>query len=394
MADILTIPRSNALRLVNTGKTGYATKRGGFDERLYIDEFWAYETWLPYNQCFDTGQTIRLQIITNYLSVSYEIYAYPNGTATVTTGTLTPDIYVYENGLSVHETSIDLLPNGVYELRLLASEYGRNSLTYKSEPFEIKDCSDLTKIEWYNSDTDGYYWHDEYYQCFYLEAVDFSYINESKSTVFEDYNNNPILLRATNKRQINFKTNPIPRWVAEKIVLAAAHLNVKLNNISFTFDKPKASLIDIDSPLYLVEGIASELNYENYDLFEASEGTPSVSNKVLGYSDSGTDTKFRINQAELIVDKTIPPPSGIVTTPSNVYLTKITLQLYAGSPIVSIGSTVGGTNYLNAYTLTSDYDVTINLQCDTTTNIYVTVSGGGVNAKQYYENDAIKLKYF
>ena len=69
MADILTIPRSNALRLVNTGKTGYATKRGGFDERLYIDEFWAYETWLPYNQYFDTNQTIRLQIITNYKSL-------------------------------------------------------------------------------------------------------------------------------------------------------------------------------------------------------------------------------------------------------------------------------------------------------------------------------------
>ena len=68
MANILTIPRSNALRFVNT--TNYANNKlfPNFDNLLLPDEQFmrAPETKIPYFQKFNTGDQILIQLITNY----------------------------------------------------------------------------------------------------------------------------------------------------------------------------------------------------------------------------------------------------------------------------------------------------------------------------------------
>jgi hypothetical protein len=78
-------------------------------------------------------------------------------------------------------------------------------------------------------------------------------------------------LKSTTRRVVIFKTDPIPRYIYEKLILAFAHKKVWVNSIEYVSTGTSANVID-NTLMYQFEKKITQANYEVYDTFDGSSG--------------------------------------------------------------------------------------------------------------------------
>jgi hypothetical protein len=265
---ILTIPRAQTLRFVNI--TSYPPTFYNHDNTLLQDEGRFYDEPIVYFQKFNTGDEIKVQIITDYENITLKVY--DCGDTLVDTITLN-DLNAPITGAKVLEGTINTSMYGnIYYAKIEASGVGVPAFTFQSEYFEVSNFATYPIIQWKNSDYSGLYFATGTQFGFRIEADITPYKGESDTESFEAYNSVVVNVKTTTKRMVTFSTDEIPRYIYEKLVLAFAHKNVYINGIEYVaVDSPNAEQVP-NTQVYFFDRVISQSNYEVYDTLESATG--------------------------------------------------------------------------------------------------------------------------
>lgn len=355
----ISISLANSIRFVN--QNGLLPS---FDNTLSYNESFHNAGIKFYEQRFKTGETVLVQIKAGK-DATVVLTKYKDGS--------TPET------ITLHDTTAYTDFDILDYLILLESEEcftlvaTSETSTFESEPINVEsDLTGLVKFQWFNFDAAGansnfefdYSTTDSqnYVNFAYVDGELLEYAPTGESTVF-DNQNEVIKVKETLFRQLTFKSTEVPRYLAEKIVIALAHDKCLINDVEFVAKElPK---IDLSGRTNLVN-VTAELTQRN----------------VLGLNtyDIGFDVDSII-PSDMVKNKKAATAtvSGQFTIDAGFSINMIVAKANSGTPTLKIGTTIGGDNIMKQRSLTSTpYIANLNFTPDTVNSwiVYYTIGGG------------------
>ena len=332
-----------------------------FDNVKSGDESQPFGQIYDYCQKFTTGETIQTQVNTDYDTLVAKVY---NEDGSVNS---TPSITDLGNDYLEFDVDMSGL-SGKYFIELTGTDAVDPTVVYRSEPFHVAASWDYhIKIQYLNFET-AYnidYANNSITNVLWIPA---QHKNYDPSGTIDLYDNQGRLtkLEEESGRNLEFATDFIPRYLAEKITTALAHDEVKFNDVEFiTSEKPEV-----------------EPNASN----QVSLTVITTQVEVIGLNTD--DQGFAGGGGSVSTDDVKPLAlSGVtgaqtVTIDINFCITAIIINLASGtSATVKAGWTVGGDDILSLKTITQTNRKTYNIDfappAAGNTTIYFTVAGVG-----------------
>ena len=245
---------------------------------------------------------------------------------------------------------------------------------WRSEPFKIiEDDSHMYLLEWYNYDATTGRANNNFEMDYSTDIVPFMRI----LGVFKDYGpkveisvydnlDEATKLKERVQRTLAFKTDSIPRYIAEKLVIASAHDFFCVNKVAFVREEePEVGPLDS--------------NMTQFSAILTQQNVIGLNTSDIGFICTGmTDCKVG-NQAKANVSA-----NTSFTIPANHGLDIITVWYNGGSNVLlKFGTTVGGTEIAQMRPSAADFNITYNVPQDLaktgTATLYVDVSGTSVD---------------
>jgi hypothetical protein len=272
MADYLSIPKAQTVSFIRTDNDSL-TIPTRFN-RLFVDQEWYGETNHFYFQKIQKGDTIKVRITSNYTGSSNVSTLYKdagdNTDTTIYTGFTMTEIYDYADGSGRKQYEASIATSGYavgkYYFKLEATGSGKTSLIFLSEWLEIidDDSDRYVKITWSGHDYDGVYYSSgspEFTLWVEGKGVQDSGTNTES---YDDFAYEKQNLKSIPLSFLNFKTQPIPFYIAEKLQLASAHTTFKINDESYV-KKDEAKILPLTkSNMFTFECTYQRKNYEDY----------------------------------------------------------------------------------------------------------------------------------
>jgi len=257
--------------------------------------------------------------------------------------------------------------------------------TWQSEPIKVinesetyitgTNVSSYTLLEWYNYDSTTGRANNNFEMDYSTGIVPFVRI----PAVFKDYEpkveisvyenlDEATKLKEKVQRTIELKSEAVPRFFAEKLVIFTAHDSFYVNNINFVREE-KPDISQLENNLTEFSAVLTQFNVLGLN-------TSDIGFDCDGMADCKVD-----NQQELAVST-----NTTFTILADHGLDTITIWYNSGSDIlVKFGTTVGGTQIgqVRPGASEADSNVTLNVPQDLaktgTGTLYVDVSGTAVN---------------
>ena len=264
---IFTIPRSNCLRFVDKSQVSAPFNH---DNRLLQDQGRVYDNSHVFVQKFSIGDDILIQIVSDYPTISIELYDCYNSLV----DTFTPScIFDMTSTIKVYQSTISTsLLGGIYYFKITATATGWNTQEFQSDYISVDNYSDYPLIQWRDSDYDGlYYGTANIIFGFRIEADIMKPIYVSENESFESFNSVIVNVQSKVKRQIDFQTDELPAYIWEKLALALSHKTLKINGISYVA-VGGIEAEEIDALRFKVKATLQQSEYETYETFEETGG--------------------------------------------------------------------------------------------------------------------------
>lgn len=364
-ADTITISKANPLRWVhNDGQ------RASFDNTLLENESFAGVTVKSYCHKFVNGDEIPIQLKLSGSGSGNEVIVmkWVNGTGTALTATGTTvytDFTIYEYLLTVATGD-----------NFYLTAYTDND-SWTSETVDVEaSLTNYAKLEWFNYDplTNNESFEFDYQTTQAQASVNFCYI---KSNLFEyslsgersvfDNQEEKVILRRSIFRRLKFETDIIPRWEAEKLAIAMSHDVFVVNDVAFTCEEDPSIERAGKSNMVIFNAVLTQksvLGLNTHDIGFDCETM--ATSGIINLTETGSGAKtFAITDDYLILSIT-----GVRT---------------AGSPVITAGTTPGGTDVLygmslSASNITEVATVGFDKESLADGNLYITISGSGATA--------------
>jgi len=338
-----------------------------FDNTFHEDESFQGARLLPYCQKFLTSQTVTIQA--KVLTGQTVEMSYSEGDGgswqSMTGETLMISGPVYD----YYEIEIDFSTFSSTNVRFLMVTLEEESIeeSWMSEMIElVEEDSQLMKADFFNLENA---FEVDYStgiaHTIYVEADMREYKPGGESSVF-DNQNEITKIKAEVKRILTFKTEPIPRYLAEMLFTACQHDKLWINDVEFVAE---------GTPEFDLNGIFS-VNLTQRNVI-------GLNTHDIGYNcDSILNTETMVLQEE--------NASGQVsfTVPEGYMIATITGYRTAGSPVVTAGKTAGGTDIMASLALSSGTPLkvkTLNTEISFAgdNTLYCEVTGSGATANIY-----------
>jgi hypothetical protein len=233
------------------------------------------------------------------------------------------------------------------------------------------------KLEWFNYDplTNNESWQFDYQTAQAQANVNFLYV---KSLLFEyalsgdtsviDNQNEKIMLRRSLFRRLKLETDPVPRWMGEKLAIAMAHDVFVVNDITYTMEEEPS----IDR--------AGKTNFINFSAVLTQKSVLGMNTHDIGFDcDTSTDSNM------IVMTETAASGTKSFTVTDDYMVLTITGIRTAGSPVLTAGTTSGGSDVMAGMSLSASYLTEVAMVPIDKSSIpggvlYVTVSGAGATA--------------
>jgi len=178
--------------------------------------------------------------------------------------------------------------NGQYRVEIEATDDNSNypDLLHVSEPIFFDELEKIVTIQYSSEDNQsGINYQTGIEFLLNIPGRLFNYSQGGEDESFTDDLGNKIIQKAVYVQQRELQTGMIPDWLAEKIVIASTHENLKINGLDLTMmDRPEVeSKSENNNPLYVLTCIY-QLN--NKITRDEQVGIVSSSRAVIG-SDAG-----------------------------------------------------------------------------------------------------------
>lgn len=295
---IFVVPRAQSLRFVNI--TNYMQGMYTHDSLLLQDENRISDEPFPYLQKFHTTDNIIVQIATDYTNVTLKVYDTTNAVQqTVTLST----VYTTTEGIKYLQGTISTSSlGGIYYAKIEATGVGLDSFIFQSEYFDVDDYDDYTLIKWRESDYAGLYYGDaNTYFGFRIEADITPYYGETETESFEAFNSSVKNIKTVTKRKVEFRTDEIPRYIYEKLILAFGHNEVLVNGVEYVaVDSPSVDPVK-DTQFYMFSRQLTQADYEVYDTFQTATGGDTPTPGTDSISWDGIDKVIVNNSSDILI---------------------------------------------------------------------------------------------
>ena len=208
-----------------------------FDNTLFNDEDFYGIRKKAYCQRYVSGAVLLVQIKGNTTeTVVLTRYNSDNTSAVVSV----TDTYTY-TGFKIYDYEITI--GATDQFYLIATSDEDDSWT--SEPVITDERGRMLKIQWYGFDpelTFEFDYTNDEVNLAYIDANLIEWSPAGESTVY-DNQDEKVKIKENLYRQLKFETEPMPRYMAEKLKIAMAHDNLVVNDIIYTVeDQPETSL--------------------------------------------------------------------------------------------------------------------------------------------------------
>lgn len=363
----ITVSAANVIRFRHTD--GLAAS---FDNTLTDDESFSGIRTRTFKQKFISDDPIPIQLKLSGAGTSATevvLTKYRNGynpaVLTPTATTVYADFTIYEYLIA---------PKTGECIYLVAST---DSDSWTSETIEAFDSlDDHLKIEWFNYEvlTANENWHFDYQtpqaqahaNMLRLNALLFEYSPSGEKSILDNQNEKMILKRSLFRR-LKLETAPIPRWLAEKLIIAMSHDVFVVNDIAFVCEEDPE-----------VER-SGKTNFVTLTAVLTQKDVLGINTHDIGFDVDSTAMTGIINMTET------GSGAKVFTITDDYMILTLTGIRTAGSPIITAGTTVGGSDILAGMSLSAGYITEVaSLAVDKGSlvdgNLYVTISGGGATA--------------
>ena len=329
-----------------------------FNNTLFNDEQFGNYRDGYYCQKFVYKDAITIQIkATLTETVTLTRYNSDGSTATITPATTTT-----YSAFKILDYTITIATDDYFYL--VASSDVNDS--WKSEPVMEDSRGDLLKLQWYSYDpslTFEFDYSNDEVNFLYVEGRIHDYAPAGEATVY-DNQNEKIKVKQSLFRTLKFVSDPIPRYLAEKIQIALAHDKFLINGVQYVSE----DMIEVSpfggSTLVTISAVLTESN-------------------VLGLNtdDLGFDCD-NVNTDDMIINLVKENASGqfSFTLTAGYSINQIILVYEDGTNSkFKAGWTVGGEEILHEYTVSGSYPIVMDRElarsADTDKTIYCEVSG-------------------
>lgn len=178
---------------------------------------------------------------------------------------------------------------GQYRVEIEATDENSNysDLVYSSEPFYFDVFLDVVTIKYFSDDNQS----GINYQTGIIFTINvpgrlFNYSQAGDDETFEDDYGNKQIQKAVYIEQLELESSLIPKYLAEKVVIASTHENLTIDGITVTMaDRPEVeSKGENNNPMYTVIGI---YQVDNRVIRDERTGVVSSDRAVIGSDDNG-----------------------------------------------------------------------------------------------------------
>jgi hypothetical protein len=231
MADIFTLPLSQALRFIDINKS---TDVQNYDNRFVKDL--VYAKTLPYYfvQQFENTDPLWCQFRTNYTGITANLVDEDNNRTDLTANLEL--IYIDSSDRSYYNLPVDLSAlDGCYFVEFVLSEAGKAEGLFQSEVFTVSDeIEDSTFVEWFGNDQydDKMHWTD-LKQGIRIISSDRNLLTDQNKSVYSNSDYAPISLKSKPIRNMEFVINNAPFWLIEKVNLGLCHDDFYINDLQY-----------------------------------------------------------------------------------------------------------------------------------------------------------------
>ena len=196
---------------------------------------------------------------------------------------------VYNNEIfNIYEFTLTATSAGQFSLEFTATDDypGYTSILWKSEPVLFETFANTVNIR---------YWADDNQAGIdYRSLIVFDLCIPGRLTfsnpggedeTFEDDNGNSLLQKSVYIRNFELETNPIPAWLAEKLVIGTGHPHIEINGVEMVRpERPDITFLkDENNPFCTIKMTLQEKS--NVTVSE-SVGIVSAAQYALGISDT------------------------------------------------------------------------------------------------------------
>jgi hypothetical protein len=365
----ITISKANPIRFVhNDGLAAH------FDNTLTADESFKGVYRKCFEQKFLNGDQVpvQLKLYGNTSGSEVILSKFAGGVETPITATATT---VYAS-FTIYEYLVDIVTGDDFYLKAYTSID-----SWTSEPITGHATLDNhQKLEWFNYDplTINENWQFDYQTAqaqavanfLYLESNLFEYSPAGDKTVFDNQNEKIVLKRSVFRR-LKLESNPLPRWMAEKLTIAMSHDYFVVNDISYTLEEDTS-----------VERFG-KTNFVNFSAVLTQKSSLGLNTHDIGFNSTST------SETTMLILQELAASGGKTFTITDDYMIlTITGERVAGDPVIKAGTTVGGDDVLYSMSLSASNTieaalVPIDKAAISGGVLYVTVSGAGATANIY-----------
>lgn len=328
-----------------------------FDNTLFNDEVFKNNPQRSYCQKFLAGDYVAIQIQTDLTEVA-TLTRYNESSSSV----ISPTTTTTYSDFKIIDYQINLVADDIFYL--VADSDSDDS--WKSEPLKVVDRDDMLKIEWYNYDPKMIYefdYSDDQVNKIYIESLLMDYNPAGEVSIY-DNENEKVKIKQSVFRNLDIKTNPIPRYLAEKLQIAMAHDVFVVNDRQYTVE----DLEEVES--------LSDSNIVQVSATLTQRYILAMNTDDLGFNcDSSTICNMVIN-----LEKLNGSGQFEFTATAGYSINQIILNYQDGTGVhVKIGTSVGGEEILRDFTVNESemdtLDREIALSRSSNTTIYVEVLG-------------------
>lgn len=356
-----------------------------FDNTMHEDENHFRVSKHPYYQTFFTVDTaVKVQaevLLTESLEMQYSVGTF-RAPGVVTWGefqTMTGETLVFTGAtFRYYEKTLDMsaYTSGYVKFKAIIMESETVVETWLSEPCEVitADYDRYLQIEYFMYDQNAF-------NCYYVNPTEADRLSQlirvkgqcrkykpSGETDVFDNQNEVVKIKAVLKRTFTLETDAIPAYMCEKIAAALAHDKFFINEVEFVAEKePDYDLSNAD-----VASLTCQLTQRDI---------PGLNAHDTGYD---CDTAINSDMTHLHGETVSGQTSFVV--PAGYLIAWMTCYRIAGDPVITAGTTPGGTNIVNNMVLngttkvwsTSHIGREIAPTVDAT--LYLNVAGAGATA--------------
>jgi hypothetical protein len=346
-----------------------------FDNTLFSDEVHYGGVSKCFDQQFLTGETVNIQVKADTAATLTMERYFDDGTM----DTISPSETTVYTDYQTIDFSISLSTASRSYFYVYNND---SSSVWQSEWVSVEDeLTDYLKLEWFNldpADTENGNFNFDYSTTSASSYVNYMYIPASlsdykpggKSTLF-DNQNEMVKVKENIFRKLTLKTDLIPAYLAEKIIVAQSHDVFSVNEVVYVCEQQPQ--IDKQAQTNLVV-LTAELTQQS----------------VLGLNtdDIGFDVDNG-NSDSMIENKTVEgaTASGSFAVSAGFTIQQVVAKKNSGTnPSLKLGTTVGGDEIMPETVLTTT-PISDNLvytpSTSATWTIYYTLGGTSPNIDLY-----------